>query len=254
MATPVARSTHRHRRAFAVAFAFLALVLVAAIVAALILSQRDRPAPWADFRPTQTDPVERATAIADHVEARYLADDGLPLVQVTAGEDVIPDLPQHEQVVAVAADASGQPFSFEQQSLLIFKLCAAGPACAFPPQADQTRTLTLSVQEAHELALRGLKDVTEASAVIVQLPPGLLQADGDTPPAAVLYFRRKDLRAALERPLDETIRSVPKPAAITQTQGEAILAPLMKRLYTMTVKPMPDSTKISYQLVPAPVG
>jgi len=254
LATPVVTPTHRHRRRFAVAFAILAVVLVAAIVAGVLLANRDRPAPWSDFRPGQDDPVERAVAIADHVERRYVTDDGTPLVQVTAGEDVISDLPQHEQVVALAADATGQPFAFEQQSLLIYRLCGPAPGCAFPEDANLQNDLTLAAQEAHELALRGLKDVDEASAVIVQIPPGLLQASGPNPPMTVFYFRRKDLRAELDRPLTDTIPTVLRPSAVTQADTDRILGGLAKRLHTMTVRPTPDSTKITYELVPAPTA
>lgn len=253
MAAPVAHATLRHRRGFAIAFAILGLILIAAVVAAVLLSQRDRPAAWSDFRATQSDPVERAVAIAAHVQGRYRADDGAPLTRVTAGEDVITELPQHDQIVAIGADSTGQPFSFEQQSLLIYKLCGPGAACAFATQVDHS--LTLAGQQAHELALRGLKDVHEASAVIVQMPPGLLAASGGKAPAAVLYFRRKDLSHQLEAPLARTVAAeVPRPAGLTPAQDAKIVDAVVKSLYTMSVKATPDSTSITYELVPAPTG
>ncbi len=249
-------STQRdHRPRFLVLLVALGVILAGAIVATVVLAQRDRPAPWSDFTAVDDDPVARAMMIGDHVQGLYHDDAGQPLTVVTAGEDMVNTISAPAQTVAVAADAKGAPVSFEQQNILFYRLCGPLPDCGFG-SGDVTRELTVSSRQAQELALRGFKDVPEATAVMAIMPPGFLEMTGPVgeQPDTVLYFRRSDLSGELDRPLRETVPAPVAPAKLTDAAVSVTRDALVPALFSMRSHESSDGTGVIYQLTPPPNG
>ncbi len=255
---PTRRNAARwvHQRRFMAAFAILGIVIVAAGIATIVLLGRDRPQDFSAFAPTSEDPVERGQQIADYVQSRYLADDGTPLVSIQAGETDNPSLPFAPTLVSVVTSPSGETFAFEAGDILFYKLCPTGPApCTLDPAADRATLGPLYARQALELALYGLKYVTQAEAVIVMLPTGFEPAaKADEPPARVAhYFRKSTLQNKLDRPLADTLRGVPPtPGALGPgdvAQIEALAKGTKFRLVTTTSE---DKTSNLIVVTPIP--
>ncbi len=247
---------HDHRRRFGVLIGLLVAVLAAAVVATVVLARRDRPAPWSDFTAVASDPVRRADLIAGHVQDLYRDDRGDPLLTITAGEDFVSDVAAPTQTVAVGADYKGAPFSFESQNILFYRLCGPADDCGFGDGADSSRQLTLASRAAWELALRGFKDVPEATAVIAVMPPGFLEMSGpaDKQPDTVFYFRRDDVSAELHRRLRSTVPAPVAPSKLTEKAIERTRDALTPSLYTMRVASTSDTNGVTYELTPPPMG
>ncbi len=242
-----------HRGRFTVLLVVLGVVLAGAVVAAVILSQRDRPSAWSDFTAEDDDPVRRAELVADHVAAIYTADGGDPLTTIAAGEDVISDVAAPSQTVAVAADFRGAPFSFESQNVLFFRICGPAADCGFG-EGETSTALTVVSLQAKELALRALKDVPEATAVVVVVPPDFLEISGpvDERPDTVFYYRRDDLSEELDRPLRDTVPEPRRPGELTDDDVSETMEALAPSLYTLRYKPTGDNTGVIYELTPPP--
>lgn len=245
-----------HQRRFVGAFVALAFVLGAVVALTVVLAGRDAPRDWTSHTiKKEDDPVKRAELVASLVERRY-ADAGAgaaPFFKVTAGEDLITDLPGREQFVAMASGPAGPPWSFEQGALVFFKLCGGGDGCAFAEPAGDARTqaFAIATREAKELALRGLKNVPEAKSAIVVLPAGVLEAT--PPPTVVYYWRRSDLEKELDDPLAEEFeQAVPAPATLTAQQAQDVIGADVDHLFTMTPKAAPDNGALIYELTPPP--
>lgn len=220
-----------YRRRFLAAFAVLGMVIVAASVLTVVLLGKDRPEAFSEFVPTATDPVDRAQEIANHVQAGYLDDNGAPLVTVQAGETDNPLLPFAPTLVSVVTSPSGETFAFEAGDILFYKLCAAGtPPCTLDPSADRATLGPLYARQSLELALYGLKYVTEAESVIVLLPTGFEAAEkaDDTPPRIAHYFRKSTLQNKLDRPLTDTLTSPPPTPATLNPADVAQIDALTK--------------------------
>lgn len=253
MATILSRQRD-HRGRFTVLLVVLGLILAGAVTATVLLSQRDRPAPWSDFTAEDDDPVKRAQLVAGHVAGLYVDGDGDPLTAITAGEDVISEVAAPSQTVAVASDHTGELVSFESQNILFYKLCGRQDDCGFGDTADPRQELTLAALQAKELALRGLKDVPEATAVVVITPPGFLEISGpvDQRPDTVFYFRRDDLGDELDRPLRETVPEPVTPGDLTEDDISATMETLMPSLFTLQPQATGDNLGVIYKLTPPP--
>lgn len=245
-----------YQRRFLTAFALLGLVIVAAGVLTVVLLNRDRPAPFSVFVPVATDPVDRAQEIANHVQARYLADDGTPLVTIQAGETDNPLLPLAPTLVSVVTSPSGETFAFEAGDILFYKLCPAGvPPCTLDPSADRATLGPIYARQSLELALYGLKYVTEAESVFVLLPTGFEAAAkaGDAPPRIALYFRKSTLENKLDRPFTDTLPGLPPtPATLTPVivaQIDALTKGTKHSLQTTTSE---DKTSNLIVITPVP--
>lgn len=245
-----------HRGRFIALIVLLAVVLAGAIATTAVMATRDRPAPWADLTPTGDDPIKRAVQIADHVEGLYRDDAGAPLARITAGEDVSGDLIASAQMVSVAADSKGAPYSYEAQNVLFFRICGPAEDCGLRPTDDPSRELTLAARAAHELALRGLHDISQASAVMVIMPPGFLEISGPVAqrPDTVLYFRRDDLDDEMDHRLRRTVPAPVTPEQMTSADVTASMTTLSDDLYTLRTFPASDGTGVVYQLTPPPEG
>ncbi len=243
-----------HRQRFAAAYVGLAAIVAGAVGLTVLMAVKGGREPWTSHPIKKiSDPVERAETVAALVQGRYVKADASPLFTVSAGEDVITDLPGRDQFVALGSSANGAPWSFEQGSIAFFKLCGPGAGCAFSEPAGEARTKAFAVatREAKELALRGLKNVPEAKSAIVVLPVGVIEA---TPtPTLVAYWRRKDLESELDRTLDPLFEApVPDPASLTAEQAQAEIAKSADHLFLMNAKPAPDNALMIYELTPLP--
>ena len=178
---------------------------------------------------------------------------------MTAGEDVIPDLPGRDQIVAIT-DPNQSNYAFEQyiageSGLLFYKLCGTGAGCTLPEGANPQLLLPMYAREALELALYGLKDVKPAKGVIVELPTGFDPAAGRgaAPRRTVFYFPEKRVRALLDQPLDKTYPTSPPPLGTFTGADLAGTTELVQTsLYAMEANPSPDSTTVNYRLTAIP--
>lgn len=252
---PILSRQRDHRGRFIALLVILGIVLAGAVVATIVYAQRDRPAPFSDFTAEDDDPVRRAQLVGDHVTSLYVGDNGDPLTTITAGEDLTSDVAAPSQTVAVAADHSGRPVSFEPQNVLFYKLCGPADDCGFGDTAGGGQSeLTLSARQAKEVALRGLKDVPEASAVIVVAPPGFLDISGPAAerPDTVFYFRRDDVKGELDHPLRDSVPEPVRPEELGADDISATMEELLPSLYTMRYKQTGDNTGVIYDLIPPP--
>lgn len=250
-----------HQKRFVAAFAALALALTAAVSVTVWLAERGKPKPWTEHQIAKnSDPVIRAQEVASLVQARYLGDDGKPLGTVSAGEDLIPDSPGANQVVAVHATATGPPLSFEYGNIVFFKICGRGKDCGFDTSkaAMPQRVVALTANEAAELALRGLKNVPEADAAMVIMPGGILEADtaGGTRPTVVYYVRRATVQSELDNRLPAKFEStVPTPGKITDQTAATLFQDYSPDLFRLEgPKPSPDGANVVYELIPPPAN
>lgn len=229
------------RGRFVAAFAALALVIAGSGVLTWVLLGKNRPEAFSPFTPTAKDPVDRAQQIADYLEKRYLNDDGTPLVAIQAGETDNPLLPGAPTLISVVTSPPAELFAFEPGDILFYKLCPSGTtACSLDAGADRATLGPIYARESLELALYGLKYVTEAESVVVILPTGFVPAEksGDSPPRIAHYYRKRDLANKLDRPLAKTLPGRPptpgniSPAAVAQI--EALTKGTKYRLQTTT--------------------
>lgn len=247
-------------RLWVAAGVLLALVVAAGLLTWLLLGH-DRPTQWSTFKPTKDDPVDRAVEIADFVQDRYLGAPGQPLVTINAGEDVIPNLPGHDQVVALT-DANQGPYSYEAypagiSGLLFYKLCGPAGGCTLDPAAPRPLLLSIFGREALELALYGLKYVDPAEGVIVELPTAFEPpaTPGAPLPRLVFYFPRKRVEHLLDRPIGKTFPTDPPlPEAFTGADLGDVAPLVQTSLYRMEINPADDQTSIIYRLVAVPAA
>ncbi len=264
-----------HQKRFVAAFSVLAILLTASVAVTVWLAERGKASPWTAHTSVEvndsgrqvtrtiadiSDPVERAQAVATLVQGRYLGADGKPLGTVSAGEDISADAPGANQVVAMHATATGPPLSFEYGNIVFFKICGRGADCAFDTSkaAQPQRVVALTSRQAKELAIRGLKYVTEADAAIIVMPGGILQADGagGAAPTVVYYYRRSQLQAdgELKGRLNPNYEGPePTPAQITDADAATMFGKYGPHLFRLNgPKPSPDGVNLVYELVPPP--
>lgn len=235
------------------AFAILALILIGAVVGTSLLNRVDRPAPFSAFEPQEKeDPVLRSQEIADYVASRYVIGPGKgPLVTVQAGEDDKAALPGVQQTLAVGTSPPGV-VSYEFGDILFYRMCGPTSDCGLGPDQDRATYGPLLARQARELALYGLKYVPEAAFVIVILPPGFVTGpDPADVPRAVYLYRRKDLDAELDRPIDETLPGpVPTPSTLTPAQAAQFEERETDARYTLQSSTDAANTLNVYTLTP----
>ncbi len=243
----------RLRRRIGLLTGVLVVALGGAVVGFIALLNTDREGPWSPgFRVTVDDPVDRGAQVADYVQKRYLAAPGTPLTYIKTGEDVITDLPFHDQVVALADDTQ-TTYSFEQRSLLFYKLCPTATSCELDPKADRQALGPLYARQAVELALYGFKYVEEAAGVVVELPTGYVPDQKDK--RFVHYFPKKYWEDQLDRPFATTVPGDPPLlGTITPAETARISKLAGGTFFQMDVGPTPDNTFIVYRLTPPPPG
>jgi hypothetical protein len=245
------RRVHYGRRG-AIILGALVVVFAGVILGFIALLDTDREGPWSPgFKTTVDDPVDRGVQVADYVQKRYLAAPGTPLAIIKTGEDVIPDLPFHDQVVALSDDTQ-TTYSFEQRSLLFYKLCPTRESCELPAAADRQALGPLYARQAIELALFGFRYVPEAAGVVVELPTGYVPAEqGKAPDRFVHYFPRKNWEHELDIPFAKTLPGNP-PLLGTMSAAETnrVSDLATDTFYKMDVGTTEDQSFIVYRMTP----
>ena len=207
-----------HRRRFGLALAALAVMALLALAAAALLwpAARQQPAgqalereSWSPWRPTATG-LAGAEQIARHVGPTYRLPDGEQLALVRSGPLQIAGLPA---TLAVRSAPRGGSVSVVEGDSVLYSLCGLGPRCSIATGKPSVERHLLLRREALELALYTFRYLPEIDVVVALLPP----RRGD-PPNSLSLFRRSDLEAHLERPLQATL--APKPPSVDRIADE----------------------------------
>ena len=201
-----------YRSRFAAFYVVLAIVAGAGVGALLVLVSRGSPAPapaWSAWEPTGS--VERRSAqIADHVGDQYRLPSGKALVAITyAGPPTVtgPDGSSFRvPAIAIRPDTTAGRAEADDINTLnaagtvMYTLCGLGTACSIPEGKPTAARGQLLRREALELALYSFHYLDGIDSTLVLLPP---RADGQA--ATAVFIERGDVRAELERPLDQTL-------------------------------------------------
>ena len=225
-----------YRGRFAAVYVLLAALAGAGIGAFVVLMDRGKPAEppaWSEFEPVGSS--ERKVAqIGDQVSDRYRLENGDQLAAVTyagpptiAGQEGAP-----LEVRALAVETRAEAVTADDydtvpaSSTVMYILCGLGDSCSIP---DSRPTLELGAhlrREALELALHTFKYVEDIDSVLVLLPP----APGGS--SVSVFIQRPDVRAALDRPLRETLsRTTPAVGKMTAAELRAVTGLTQARLY-----------------------
>jgi hypothetical protein len=200
-----------YRSRFAAFYVVLAIVAGAGVGALLVLVGRGSPAPapaWSAWEPTGS--VERRSAqIADHVGDQYLLPSGNALVAVTyAGPPTVtvdgasfrvPAIAVRPDTTAGRAEADDID-TIDASGTIMYTLCGLGKSCSISEGTPSFERGQLLRREALELALYSFRYLDGIDSTLVLMPP---RADGRA--AAAVFIERGDVRAELDRPLEETL-------------------------------------------------
>ena len=209
------------RGKFRVAYAVLALLALAAVAAFVGLLLRGGPAearPWSSFQPAASG-IGAAQEVAAFVESRYLAEDGTPLVDVSADWLAL----QSEPIDFVAVEQPDINGRTDQVLIPVtagvrFGLCGEGDKCAItsgeasPERGRYLRRASL------ELALYTFRYMPDVESVVAYLPP-----PAGTEPTWAVFFQRSELAPLLERPLEELLAPATPASAAELDAAEAAL-------------------------------
>jgi hypothetical protein len=175
--------------------------MVAATVALLVPSFQPGPA-WSPWKPTQSG-TAGANEIARHVAPGYRLPTGDQLVLVTAGPPRVVDL-LPAKVAVVGGGGGGARTAVVSGKTILYQLCGLGTRCSIAKGTPSVERFLLLRREALELALYTFRYLKGVENVVALLPP----APGEKPQNA-LFFRRGQLKPALDRPLTATLPAPP---------------------------------------------
>jgi hypothetical protein len=204
---------------FQLLFGVLLGVALAAVVATVFFvaggKKADDPAAvtWAAWHPSAKDGLQAVTQIADHVGQRYTLPSGNQLVGVRGGPLELARLP-----VTIALQNAGKVQIFDQQGVM-YNFCGLGKNCSIKEGKPSVQRHLVLQRESLELALYTFRYIKNIDQVIVIMPPRPGKKASEA-----MFYRRGDVGASLDRPLDATLPGAP-PAVnrLTPAQGEFIL-------------------------------
>ncbi|HET9437911.1 MAG TPA: hypothetical protein VFO64_06895 [Gaiellaceae bacterium] len=247
-----------YRSRFAAFYVALAVIAGAGVGTLVVLVGRGSPAPapaWSAWEPTGS--IERRAAqIADHVSDQYRLPSGNPLATVTyAGPPTIANpqdaTPLDIRALAVASEAAsgGEDIdAFRSDENVMYVLCGRGPTCSIPEGQESLERTQLLRRQALELALYSFKFLDGIDTVLVLLPPplGAQQANG-------VFLERDELRAALDRPLGDTLTAelTPGVGEISAEEGRVVDRLTRTRVFQVGQTQQQDGSLIML-LAPAP--
>jgi hypothetical protein len=223
-------ATPPYQARFQLLFGVLLGVALAAVVATVLFVGSGRkggdPAAvtWAAWHPTTSNGLQAVTQIADHVGQRYTLPSGNQLVGVRGGPLELARLP-----VTIALQNAGKVQIFDQQGVM-YNFCGLGKNCSIKEGKPSVKRHLVLQRESLELALYTFRYIKNIGQVIVIMPP---------PPgkkaSEAMFYRRGDVGASLDRPLDATLPGTP-PAVnrLTQAQGDFILRLTQGNLFNFT--------------------
>ena len=222
LAAILARGTsHRGKfRAAYVALAVIAAVAIAAFAGLLIRGGPTDARPWSAFQPAAEE-IGAAQEIAAFVESRYLAEDGTPLVDVSADWLNLQNAPI-EFVSIEQRDINGRSdqllLPIGDASSVRFGLCGEGEKCAITKGEASPERLRYLSRASLELALYTFRYMPQVESVVAYLPP----PEGSEPTWA-LFFQRAETAALLETPIDDLLAPVAPSSAAAMSAEEAAL-------------------------------
>ena len=196
--TPV---SHGHERKFRFAYAVLLGLGLAGVIAAVTFLVAGKPPPppaWSSWKPTSSG-NNAVQQIAAHIGPTYRLSAGQQLVAVDGGPLQIAGFPV--KVVLASGSTSG---SFVDGKGALYTLCGLGPKCSIKGGKPSAERHLLLRREALELALYTFRYVKDVKQVVVLLPP----PPGKSPNEA-MFFRPKDVKRQLNRPIRFTLPSPP---------------------------------------------
>jgi hypothetical protein len=215
---------------FQLLFGVLLGIALAAVVATVLFTAggKDKSDPgavtWASWHPTAKDGLEAVNQIADHVGQRYTLPSGNQLVGVRGGPLELARLP-----VTIALQAAGKVQIFDERGVM-FNFCGLGTNCSIKEGKPSVARHLLLRRESLELALYTFRYIKNVDQVVVILPPR---------PGAkanqAMFYRRGEVGASLDRPLDATLPGAP-PAVnhLSKAQGDFIGRLTQGNLYSFT--------------------
>lgn len=165
---------------------------------------------WSSWAPSASGPAA-AQQIADHVGPQYRGSDGKQLVAVTGSELKVANLPVRIAVRNGQGDGSIEMVS---GSGLLYTLCGLGQNCSIENGKPSVERMMLLRREGLELALYSFHSDPDLENVAVMMPPRpgtrtVKLQDGTEAQVgnqgAGLLFRRSQLEAELEKPLNATV-------------------------------------------------
>jgi hypothetical protein len=196
LVAPPSASAPRHRSRFLLAYAALGAVVACSVAAFVVLAHHpaaEEAAAWSPWRPTG-DGSEYATEIASYVSGKYKLPSGNPIVNVIAG----PPQVQNVDIRWVTIRGSSEVASTDDA--VMYVLCGGGNRCSIREGKPTAARLRALKREALELALYTFTYVDGVDSVIELLPP---TPKGQS--SGALFFRKRDLGAELDRPLQATL-------------------------------------------------
>jgi hypothetical protein len=205
---------------FRLVYALLAVLLGAAVGGFVVLSGDTDGVSgprWSEWQPNGSV-TERPTEIARFVSRQYRLESGSQLVAVTvARPPTVQEVPV--EYVALSAGEQEDIRVLPADDTVAYVLCGLGQNCGIREGQPSVERAALLRREALELALYTFKYVDGVDSVVAFLPPRL-----GTRPRFALFFQKEDLKAALDRPLHETLapRRAISPTSLPFTETDDI--------------------------------
>jgi hypothetical protein len=231
--------------------ALLAIGLVGLVALGIIAADRateaSKPA-WSAWKP-QTDGLDGAKEIADHVATGYKGSNGKQLALVTAHDFEVEleaaDVPM--QVALRQGKEEGGAIKAVDGDTVLYRFCGLASRCTLGGKPHPSRKLLLQ-REALELALYTFKYLDDVDQVVLFMPPAF--ADVPDPKTKkhvkiridnqAVRFSRKELEPLLDLPVRATLPGPPPPVKKALTSREAA-----------QVASTTDARSFTYSLVPA---
>jgi hypothetical protein len=231
-----------------------ALALVAGVGVGMTVMLLDRPKEeevvWSEWQPVGRENSYPAQ-IADYVAPRYRLQDGGPqLVGVLGGPAVVQELPIRAVLIQHESSTPTEPGEIEAVltgNAVMYTMCGTGESCSIAGGAPSEERGRLLRREALELALYTFKYVDDIDTVIALLPVNLGEAErDDDDTSAALFLQKKDFRAALERPLHETLVAGTLPELTEIDPKESLVVDRLTRphLFIYDFQPTQDQAAI----------
>jgi hypothetical protein len=226
-----------HAPRFQFALGALIAVGVAAVAAVLAIAigindDNNRPASlastWSSWRPIE-GAGDGPTQIARHVANEYRLPEGDQLVAVTGGPMEIAGLPL---TVALRQPASaGGDIELVDGQGVLFRMCGlAPPNCGILKGKPSRERHLLLRREALELALYSFRYIEGVDHAVVFMPPRA-QKKGEKPMTQALFFRKRDLEGAIDRPLSATLTpSTPTVRSVAASPDAALVNTITTRM------------------------
>ncbi len=245
----------RHR--FGIAYLLLAAILgavVGLVVVFAVDGSKSSGSAWSTWKPTQTG-IKQLDEIGKHVGAGYALANGRSLVAVYSTPAIAQEQGQAVPVRAIGVtpglpgESPSDADFYNANGTWAYILCGLGNTkgntCALPGKASVDR-FDLLRREALELALYTFEYEKNVDSVLVYMPPASVTSTGDTA-NTLFFFRRADLKAALDMPVTQTItpaKAKLKPGTMSAAELAKVRRLTASRLYTYTTGSLSDGSPI----------